>query len=681
MPTPIISADPNTGQPIVALDISPNVATSALVGDAGVAMAKALIDNVSDVKANYANVLRWGLVGDRVTPNDSQLDDLLAYLKTLVIRPAIYFPAGFYLFNSQVNFDIPYCKVVGDGPNASSIVCDAGVLMNYQEPVITDIAIVPESATSAGTGLELRNVWHFTAERLNIPEFRIGILVSLTDEGDGLIPGNTPGGPYPIPQFGGAARHSSWPWADEMVRTGMTTTEHWGSRVSIGSIENCDIQGRNGSELHTGIYLNNTLADATLDYDTFRNISTNGASQAFFTGIQIQRNHIFCNGQSIWITAGVHAVKINNNYLDMKRHGIRLEYGAAQIEIDQNNFDTGAELFHAWTPITAFTTGDIRRVGDRSYICATGGTSVANINHNGVPNSEFIGTANHVKGRLLASAANSENLESARAIYGMRTSSANVELYFDGITMRDGKRWLDLSLNLPAVSVSSETMLIYFGNFLVNPRWFPVVVGDELHAQFLIRNRDPKGGVQPSLTGVIRAADVNGSQTETSASVDIDALSGFTIGNIVTYNESVTLAVGTSVKASPSISITYAVGQSGSFHFSVAQPQINSGASLGSYVRTYGRTRSRWQDGPQGTGTAIADGTCIWDYDGAPISRVMATRAAWEPTGQDSRGDIAFRGLLSRFEPAPEIGGPLPYYFVVMPNPANADGDPTTIED
>lgn len=631
---------------------------------------------------NAVNVLQWGLVGDRTTDNVTRFNALMTWLKTRSNQapPVIYFPAGFYLFATRPTVDLPCAKILGDGMNATFIVGDNGLLCNYPQPVIRDIAITPEASTSAGTGLELRNTWQSVVENVMIHDFDLGCLLTMTDEGDGLIPGNTPGGPYPIPQFGGGGRHDSWPSLDEFKRDAKTTTEHWGSRVSLARFTNLHIKGDATGQV--GLKLDNPLADPASDYDDFDSLSGTGGMGVFFTGVVIEGGHVFCRKTCIHIGGGIHGVRIGRTYCDCTQEGIRLDYGAQSVEIDNVSLDFGSSgNAIPWQPLTAYSVDDVVQVGDRQYKCTTGGTSAANIHNNGCPNSEFVGVNETVRHAPVAGPANPNDFLTQAGPYGMRRTGDVVQLFINGVEILDGKRWLNCAAYLPSVQGGAESLTIFFGQAGLANQHLEAVSGNQLYAQFLIQNLDPRGVDQPEITGLIRGNNSSGSQTEQSTGVDIDQLTGFADGSVVTYGETYTLTDGATTRAITSVTVKFEAGQSGFWPFRVAQPQLNIGASLGDYVPTYGRPRSRWQDGPQGTGTGIADGTCVWDYDGTPIAAIIAPRVCWESTGNDSRPEISIVNQGSRFRPLFNTNTLPSFENVVLPNPANSNSHVTTIPD
>ncbi len=677
-----ISTDVDFDVKYAADSATPTTPLTTLTADAGSMLALLLKNQLDDRKKNHINVLHWGtpFVGDRTTDNSAALATLITYLKTLTVRPAIYIPAGSYLFLTQPKFDIPCIEIFGDGIGATFLVGDNGVLLNYPTPTIKDISITSQSATSANTGLELRNTWAHVVQNVEVANFAIGIHAVLTDEGETLIPGNSPLGT--VDQFGGSGRHSSWPNLDEFVRDSLTTTEHWGSRISVCKFENIHIVGRTAGDV--GIKLDNTLADATADYDDFDSIIVTSGSNGigvFYTGVTINGGHIIADGASIWITGGVHGVKINLPYLDIAQHGMRFDYGAQGIVVNDVNFDVGASGFAIpWRPRTVYAVNDVVQCGDREYIVAAagGGTSDDNIEDNGVPNSEFVGIGDTLHNALVSGPANPDDLLTQAGPFGMRTTGT-LELYVEGVEVIDGKRWLNMMVNL-AVAGGSTSATIWFGHLGLANQHLTAVDLDELFSKLLFQNRDPKA-TDPTVKAAIRCADTSGNQTEQSTNDDIHLSNGYPQGEVITSTNTMTLGDANTVAAAPSVIITYAAGLVGEYRFRVAQPQINEGSSLGGYVRTVGRPRSRWQDGPSGTGSGITDNTVTWDFrTGGPIAAIIAPRRVWEAATDEQRGELELKSISSRFGPAYETN-PLSHQFVMIPNPTNSNGDSTTIPD
>ena len=112
-----ISTDADFAVEYAADSATPTTPLTVLTADAGGALALLLKNQLDDRKQNHINVLHWGtpFVGDRTTDNSAALATLITYLKTLTRRPAIYFPAGYYLFLTQPKFDIPCIEIFGDG--------------------------------------------------------------------------------------------------------------------------------------------------------------------------------------------------------------------------------------------------------------------------------------------------------------------------------------------------------------------------------------------------------------------------------------------------------------------------------------------------------------------------------------------------------------------------------------
>jgi hypothetical protein len=626
--------------------------------------------------AEKINLLQWGFVGDRATDNVARHTALMTYLGTLVARPDIYVPAGHFLFSAKIEFSLPGLRVYGAGGGASFLVGDGGVEFNYPQPTIENLAITPESATSANTGLILRNCWQATATNVRIHNFLKSMHVILDDEGEGLIPGNTVGGPYPNSQ---SVNSSDWPDLDEMLRAGLSnaTTRHWGSRVTLCKFTNMHCKSKVTGGI--GIHLDNTIADPTTTYDDFKLLTASQGVGVFYTGIIIDSGHFGCDDVDVLIGGGVHGVKFHRSYNDSDLHSVRLEYGAQTVELDTLNFDFGGQYAVAWEPSTAYVLGNKVRIADRQYTCVFGGTSDAALDYNGVPNSEFIGVPPAIAMLPLAGGNNADDLLTQAKPYAMDLSSVDVQIFAEGIEIIDGKRWLNMSAYLPVSTGSNETVNIWFGNPGRN-LGMPSALGDEMFTKFLFQNRDPKTLHQPTVSARIRSADSSGVFTEQSAGDTISDLAGYAQGEIVEFTDTYTNLGATTATSSPYLAITFGGTQFGLYQFRVAQPQINIGASLGSYVRTYGRRRARNQDGPAGTGSNILDGTARWDYSGLPIAAVIAPRQAWEVNSSDMRPDLRITGYQGTNQPEHEQGG-LAHYFCVTANPANSNGHPTTLED
>jgi hypothetical protein len=526
--------------------------------------------------------------------------------------------------------------------------------------------------------LELVNCWQFVVQDVAIQEFGNAILLRLDDEGEGLIPGNSPP-TYTVKQFGTGGRHRSWPTMYSMVQDGLTTQEHAGSRVSVGRFQNCHLQS--DSATGVGIKMENPLADVTNDYDDFHDLSNSLKTGVFYTGIVISEGHFICDGVNIHIGGGIHGVKISDTYLDTKRIGVKLDYGAQSVSLQNVSIDLGSNAEDNWVPDKAYVVDDRVRRGEHAYVCTTAGDSDATVNFNGVPNSEFVGVENIVFNQPTAEGANPDNITTAPHPFGIKMSSDDVQIFVMGITTYKGKRWLELATYLdPADAGASESANIWFADLGLAGRNIDAVSGDQLQASFQIQNMDPGVPYTPNLTGQIRSANSSGGSTENSTGVDIDALSGFSSGSVVTYTESDTLSVGTTARSSPFLLVNYSAGQSGWFRFRVAVPQINKGASLGNYVRTTGQRRAAWSVGPQGTGTSISDGTVVWDYDGEPNCLIRAPRAAFEANSRDSRGEIEIVGKPGRTAPPLSVTPPADR-IVMYPNPTNSNFHPTTMPD
>jgi hypothetical protein len=366
--------------------------------------------------------------------------------------------------------------------------------------------------------------------------------------------------------------------------------------------------------------------------------------------------------------------------MDCDQEGIRLDYGAQGVQLKDVSLDFGGQYAVDWEPDTDYVTDDVVRIADRQYTCTTGGKSAASTEYNGVPNSEFVGAEKSHRPVIVAGTkATGEQLAQAQ-LYGLDFSSIDVEVYIEGISIIDGKRWLNLATNLPTATGSNETANIWFGN-TSRALSMPAVSGDTLYAKFEIQHRDPHIPLQPSVTGRIRCA-AGSSFTEQSTGVDVLALTGFLNGYAVDYTENYTLSNGTSTNASPYLAITYSSVQSGWFPFRVCCPQINAGGSLGSYVKTTGRRRASSAVGPSGTGTGIAEGpdTLVWDYSGTPIAAIIAPRQCWDIQGSDTDTEIRITGTKGTNQPLPGVN-PLPHYFCMTKNPINSNSHPTDIPD
>jgi hypothetical protein len=460
---------------------------------------------------------------------------------------------------------------------------------------------------------------------------------------------------------------------DEFVRDGLTTVEHWGSRISITKIQNfhCKTVG-------TGIRLQNDLSDPTTNYSDFNSLSAGGGSGVFFTGTQINYGHLKADTICVHVGGGVSTVKITNQYHDINGVGVKLDYGARKVSLDNYTLDNGGQYAEPWEPSTTYTIGDKIRRGELEYTCSSDGTSAANLDHNGVTNSEFVGVDEQWKGQPVASAGNPDSLLTQGKPHGI-DMSGSVQCFIEGVEVIDGQRWLNMASYLPVATGGTENLNIWLGD-LGLAQGLPAVKPNELFTSFQFQHRDPKITIQPSVTGRIRGATVSGGYTEQSTGIAIDELAGFSLGEVVTFTDTFTLDHDLTARAAPFLLISYSSAQFGYFPFRISVPQINAGSSLGSYVRTYGKRRSSWSDGPQGTGTGITDGTAEWDSSGDPICAIIAPRQAWEASGANQFSDIQIGSNLTPTQTWPSTA-PLPHYFVVTPNPANSNSHPTTISD
>lgn len=623
------------------------------------------------------NVLEFGFSNDNSTDNYAAWTSLITAMSTMPVRMSIYFPPGFYVFNTRPVLSLPYTRVFGAGKDATWIVCDNGILANYQGPEFYDLGICPTTANSSNTGLELRNTWESTCQNLRIRGFDIGVHLKLDDEGESLLPGQDASPPYTVPQFGGGGVHTSWPDGQEFKRDA-TITEHAGSRVTIATFINVHIKGDVAGKI--GYKLENTLADVTTDYDDNNSLTDGTGTGVFFTGTQIYGGHVFCKGTGLDISGGCRGTRVYGTYFDCEHLGVHFRYGASNLQLLNTSLDFGGDYGTAWLPSTSYAVDDLAIVANRRYKYTTAGTSAATVDMNGVPNSEFIGVAPVLVNQPVVDGDNPDDILTQPYVFGMDFLSDEVQIFVHGIEVFEGKRWLRMSTYMAATDASNQSANIWFGNPGLSNQRFPAVSGDTMRAGALFQLLDPKAEYIPDISLRIRSANTSGAFTEQSTGTALNNETGFGQGRIITYTESDSLTDGTTATSAPFLLVTYASGNKGWCHFRVAQPQINAGASLGTYVRTYGQIRASHAQGPTGTGTGISDGTAVCDYDGNATSAILASRRAWDSKSNRYKGEIEFTGNFGTTLVKPAIDPPA-FMFRVFPNPTNSNGDPTTIPD